>query len=174
MNPTTGAAGKPLRITIDARDNVAIVVNAGGLPAGTAFDDGLVLADPVPQGHKVAIVDIAEGEGVIRYGEVIGYAVKPLRRGSWVGESAVALPEPPALDRVPIATRVPPAQPPIEGYTFQGFRNADGSVGTRNILAISTSVQCVAGVVDYVVPLIKERLLPTYPNVDDVVGLNHV
>ena len=41
------------------------------------------------------------------------------------------------------------AQPPLEGYTFEGFRNADGSVGTRNILAISTSVQCVAGTVEF-------------------------
>jgi hypothetical protein len=47
MNPTSGTAGKPLRITIDNHDNVAIVVNSGGLPAGTVFDDGLVLI-PMP------------------------------------------------------------------------------------------------------------------------------
>ena len=173
MTPAAGAASQPLRITLDSRDNVAVVVNPGGLPAGTAFDDGLVLAEAVAQGHKVAIADIAEGDGVIRYGETIGYAVKPLRRGSCVSESTVAPPAAPALDCLSIATRVPPVQPPLAGFTFQGFRNTDGSVGTRNILGISTSVQCVAGVVDYVVPLIKERLLPRYPNVDDVVGLNH-
>ena len=82
MNPTPGPADKPLRITINNRDNVAVVVNSGGLPAGTVFDDGLALVEAVPQGHKVAIADIAEGDGVIRYGEVIGYAVTPLRRGS--------------------------------------------------------------------------------------------
>ena len=155
MNPAPDTAGKPRRITVDNRDNVAIVVNSGGLPAGTVFDDGLVLVDDVPQGHKVAIVDIGEGDGVIRYGEVIGYAVKPLRRGSWVSEFTVTLPAPPALDRLSIATRVPPVQPPLEEYTFQGYRNADGSVGTRNILGISTSVQCVAGVIDYVVRLVR-------------------
>ena len=173
MTPGSGAAGKPLRIALDSRDNVAVIVNAGGLPAGTVFDDGLTLVEDVPQGHKVATADIAEGEAVVRYGEIIGYALRPLRQGSWVGESMLKLPEPPALDSLPIATRVPPAQPPLEGYTFQGYRNADGSVGTRNILAISTSVQCVAGVIDHVVPLIKERLLPEYPNVDEVVGLSH-
>jgi galactarate dehydratase len=173
MTQTSATAGKPLLVTIDSRDNVAVVVNPGGLRAGTVFDDGLTLVEDVPQGHKVAIVDIAEGDGVIRYGEIIGHAVKPLRRGSWVGECTVALPAPPALDRLSIATRVPPARPPLEGYTFQGFRNTDGTVGTRNILAIATSVQCVAGVIDHVVPLIKERLLPKYPNVDGVVGLNH-
>ncbi len=173
MSPSPAAFGNPLRITLNSRDNVAIVVNPGGLPAGTVFDDGLVLTDDVPQGHKVAIADIAAGAGVIRYGEIIGYAIQPLRRGSWVGESSMALPPAPALDRLSIATRVPPPEPPLAGYTFQGYRNADGSVGTRNILAVSTSVQCVAGVVDHVVPLIKARLLPKYPNVDDVVGLNH-
>jgi galactarate dehydratase len=53
------------------------------------------------------------------------------------------------------------------------FRNEDGSVGTRNILAITTTVQCVAGVVEFAVKRIKDELLPKYPNVDDVVGLEH-
>src|SRR4030095_15708779 len=68
-----------------------------------------------------------------------------------------------------------PARPlePLEGYTFEGYRNADGSVGTRNILAITTTVQCVAGVVDYAVQRIKRELRPRYPHVEDVVGLEH-
>ena len=173
MGVMPGDSRTPLRITIDGRDNVAIVVNAGGLPAGTTFDDGLTLTEDVPSGHKVATADIPDGGAVVRYGEVIGYAVGPLRRGSWVSESMIALPEAPPLDCLSLATRVPPAQPPLEGYTFQGYRNEDGSVGTRNILGIATSVQCVAGVVDYVVPIMRERLLPKYPHVDDVVGLTH-
>ena len=64
-------------------------------------------------------------------------------------------------------------RPPLEGHTFQGYRNADGSVGTRNILAITTTVQCVAGVLDFAVQRIKAELLPQFPNVDDVVGLEH-
>jgi galactarate dehydratase len=69
--------------------------------------------------------------------------------------------------------RPAPQLPPLDGYTFEGYRNADGTVGTKNVLAISTSVQCVAGVTDYVVRRIKDELLPRYPNVDDVVALNH-
>jgi galactarate dehydratase len=167
-------APKPVTIRLHPEDNVAIVANAGGLPAGARLDDGLVLADAVPEGHKLALVDIPAGGVVRRYGEVIGYAVSPIGRGHWVNEFLLDLPEPPALDRLPLATKVPPPLPPLEGYTFQGYRNRDGSVGTRNILGISTSVHCVAGVVDHVVRLIRERLLPRYPNVDDVVGLNHL
>jgi hypothetical protein len=63
--------------------------------------------------------------------------------------------------------------PPLEGYTFEGYRNADGSVGTRNILAITTTVQCVAGTVEFAVKRIKAELLPKYPNVDDVVASTH-
>jgi galactarate dehydratase len=69
---------------------------------------------------------------------------------------------------------VPEPLPPLEGYTFEGYRNADGSVGTKNLLGITTSVHCVAGVVDYVVKIIERDLLPKYPNVDGVVGLNHL
>jgi galactarate dehydratase len=63
--------------------------------------------------------------------------------------------------------------PPLEGFTFEGFRNPDGSVGTKNILGISTSVQCVRGTLDYAVKKIRSELLPNYPNVDDVVALTH-
>ncbi|WP_236860838.1 UxaA family hydrolase [Burkholderia sp. MSMB617WGS] len=75
-----------LTIRVHDSDNVAIVVNARGLPAGATLGDGTVLAEGVPQGHKVALADLAEGDAVIRYGEVIGYAAKPLPRGSWVNE----------------------------------------------------------------------------------------
>jgi galactarate dehydratase len=161
-----------------AEDNVAIVANDGGLPAGTRLPDdvpgaGLVLLDKVPQGHKVALRDIAEGEVVLRYGVPIGYALKPIPAGSWVHERLLQMPAARALEGLPIATVKPPALAPLEGYTFEGYRNADGSVGTRNILAITTTVQCVAGVVAQAVARIKAELLPRYPNVDDVIGLEH-
>ena len=169
-----GKTGKPLYIQVHPDDNVAIVVNSGGLPAGTVFDDGLVLREHVPQGHKVALTDLAADAAILRYGEVIGYAGKVIPRGSWIEESLVRLPEAPPLDTLPLANRVPPPQPPLEGYTFEGYRNPDGTVGTKNLLAITTTVQCVAGIVDHAVKRIKEELLPKYPNVDGVIGLNHI
>jgi galactarate dehydratase len=83
------------------------------------------------------------------------------------------MPTPPDLDKLELATAVPAPQAPLEGYTFEGFRNPDGSVGTKNVLAISTSVQCVAGTLQFAIKRIKAELLPKYPNVDDVVGLTH-
>ncbi|MCZ8252114.1 MAG: galactarate dehydratase [Hylemonella sp.] len=168
MNP------QPIIIRMQATDNVAIVANEGGLPAGTALPaEGITLRDKVPQAHKVALVDIAAGAPVLRYGVPIGYAKTAIAAGSWVHERLLDMPAARELQGLPMATVKPPPLPPLEGYTFEGYRNADGSVGTRNLLAITTTVQCVAGVVDVAVERIRKELLPKYPNVDGVVGLEH-
>ena len=168
---TGGETG--ITIRVHEFDNVAIVANSEGLRSGARLVDGTLTVNDVPHGHKVALSRIKESAAIIRYGEVIGYAVEDIRRGSWVNESLVRLPEPPALEELPVATRVAPVLEPLKGYTFEGFRNVDGSVGTKNVLGITTSVQCVAGVTGYVVRRIREELLPSFPYVDDVVALNH-
>src|SRR6476619_3734068 len=162
---------KPHRIQMHPADNVAIVANDGGLGPGARFDDGLVVRDRVPQAHKVALVDIPEGGVVRRYDVVIGYALKAIAAGSWVHERLLRMPAARELTGLPIATVKPEPQPPLEGYTFEGYRNPDGSVGSRNILAITQTVQCVAGVTEFAVQRIKAELLPRFPNVDDVVAL---
>ncbi len=167
------AVRRPLYIRMHPADNVAIVANDGGLPAGAVFDDGLTLREAVPQGHKVALADLPAGTAVRRYDVVIGHVTKDLPAGSWVHERLLEMPPARALDSLPIATVRPAPQPPLAGYTFEGYRNADGSVGTRNLLAITQTVQCVAGVVDVAVRRIREELLPQYPNVDGVVALEH-
>lgn len=163
----------PRRIRMHAADNVAIVANDGGLAPGAAFDDGLVLRERVPQGHKVALVDVPAGGEVRRYGVVIGRALQPIPAGSWVHERLLAMPAAAGLDHLPVATVRPAAMQPLEGHTFEGYRNADGSVGTRNLLAITQTVQCVAGVARIAAERIRAELLPRYPNVDGVVALEH-
>jgi len=164
---------KPIIIKTAQADNVGIVVNLSGLPEGTLLDDGTLLSENVPIGHKVALYDISDGDKIIRYSQIIGYANKPISRGEWVRESMVSLPQPPDLNSIPLTDNPKPAMEPLEGYTFNGFRNNDGSVGTKNILAITTSVNCVTGFTGYVSKRIKEELLSKYPNVDDVIPLNH-
>ena len=163
----------PHTIRMHSGDNVAIVANDGGLPTGTALASGLMLLGNVPQGHKVALTDIAAGGAVIRYGIAIGHAINAIAAGSWVHERLLAMPDVLRLGNLPIATVKAAPLLPLEGYTFEGFRNADGSVGTRNILAITQTVQCVAGVTDFAVKRIKAELLPKFKNVDDVVALDH-
>ena len=167
-----------LLIAMHPSDNVAIVANDGGLAAGTLLPDngpgaGLVLRDKVPQGHKVALVDVPAGAPVRRYNVVIGHAARDLPAGSWVHERVLHMPDACGLDDLPKATATAPDWAPLSGYTFEGYSNPDGSVGTRNILAITTTVQCVSGVVEFAVQRIRQELLPLFPHVDDVVGLSH-
>lgn len=163
----------PRVIAMHDNDNVAIVANDFGLPEGTTLPNGVTLLERVPQAHKVALVDIAAGAEVRRYNVVIGTAAVDLPAGSWVNEHRLNLPIAPELTAVPRCTNAHPLADPITGRSFMGYKNADGSVGTRNILAISTTVQCVSGVVEHAVERIQKELLPNYPNVDGVVGLEH-
>ena len=165
-------------IVMHPADNVAVVVAAGGLKPGDRVrrgmsSDALVLLNAVPQGHKVALIDIAAGQAVLRYNVSVGVAKDNIPAGSWVHERLLEMPAARDFQNLPMATAPKPSIEPLTGFTFEGYRNADGSVGTRNILAVTTTVQCVAGVVSLAVQKIKEELLPLYPNVDDVVGIEH-
>jgi galactarate dehydratase len=163
----------PLSIRVHARDNVAIVVDPEGLPAGLQLPDGPRLLEAIPQAHKVALRDVDSGQPIVRYGHSIAFATRPIKAGSWVREELLRLPEPPALDKLALATAIPAPESPLDGYSFDGFRNGDGSVGTKNILGITTTVQCVAPTVEYAVRRIKNELLPRFPNVDDVIAITH-
>lgn len=154
-------------------DNVGIIVNSGGLNKGDILKDGIQLAEFIPMGHKVALQTIGEGERIIRYGQTIGFANRIISAGEWVNSSKIIVPEPPDLKSIPLPGTSIQKLNPLEGYTFSGYRNQDGSVGTKNILGITTSVQCVAGFTQFAVKKIKQEILPKYPNVDDVVALNH-
>ena len=165
--------GTPHYIRVHTQDNVAIVANEGGLPAGTQFDSGLTLREAIPEAHKVALSAIAQGQPIVRYGVVIGYAQAPIEPGSWVHEGVMSLPVAPPLDMLPLATAVQQPLTALEGYTFEGFLNADGSVGTKNILGIATTVQCVSATVEFAVKRIKAEILPRYANVDDVIAITH-
>jgi galactarate dehydratase len=165
---------QPRYVQVHPADNVAILVNEGGLLAGTVFESGLTLMEAVPEAHKVALTSIPAGAPVIRYGVVIGYAARDLTAGSWVHEGVLILPQPPALDRLPGPASDEASLPPLDGFTFDGYVNDDGSVGTKNILGISTTVQCVSATVEYAVKRIKAELLPRFPHVDDVIGITHL
>jgi galactarate dehydratase len=127
-----GNAEEPRVIRMHADDNVAIVANDFGLPAGAQLPSGPALRERVPQGHKVALVDLAEGAPVRRYNVVIGYAAQTLPAGSWVNEQSPVMPTPLALEGLPIATKNAPLGPPLDGYTFEGYRNSEVRWNTQS------------------------------------------
>ena len=159
-------------IQITERDNVAIAVQE--VKQGTEIMPGIVTLSDIPQGHKIALHDIPRDGAIIRYGVELGYALDPIAKGQWINEHMLRLPTPPGLDDMPygvnIRTDLP--EPPVK--TWLGYRNPEGGyAGTRNILGIQTTVQCVQGVLDVAVERIRKEILPKYPNVDDVVAVNH-
>lgn len=160
-------------IKTSPQDNVGIVPYPAGLPKGSLVSGDLILAEDIPMGHKVALQDMPKGTSVIRYGEVIGFTNTDIEKGSWLNETNIIMPEPPELENIIYSKNDLPSPAPLTGYTFQGYRNKNGTVGTKNILCISESVQCVAGISNFVVSKIKKELLPLYPNVDDVVAFSH-
>ncbi|TCT12224.1 galactarate dehydratase [Natranaerovirga pectinivora] len=164
---------KPLLIKVHPNDNVEVVVSPEGVLAGTVIYDNLTAIEDIPESHKIALIDFKAGDKIIRYDKIIGYANEPIPKGSWIDEHKLTLPVAPPLEELPVATKVPDPLPPLEGYTFLGYPNPDGSVGTKNMLGITTSVQCVEGILNIAVERIKKDLMPKYPNVDGLMPINH-
>ncbi|MCL4465441.1 MAG: UxaA family hydrolase [Chloroflexi bacterium] len=79
----------PKAMIINGRDNVAVVledVEAGATlsAAGGGRQERVTATQPIPFGHKVALVDIPEGAEVYKYGEVIGRASRDIKPGEHV------------------------------------------------------------------------------------------
>jgi hypothetical protein len=75
---------KPALIISD-RDNVATALEA--LEPGRAIEvnrHSVVIREPIPSGHKVALADLSVGDAVIKYGSTIGLATAPIARGTHV------------------------------------------------------------------------------------------
>ena len=161
-----------LCIKIHEKDNVAIAIR--DLPKGTEIMDGVVTAEEIPQAHKIALQDIPEGGEVVRYGVVLGTMKYDMPKGGWINETNLMMAPAPDLDSMEFATNIVTDLPEPPVKTWEGYRNPNGGPGgTRNILCINTTVQCVTGVVNSAIQRIRTELLPKYPNVDDVITINH-
>lgn len=160
-------------VKIDERDNVAIAVR--DIAAGTQVEDWLIANQDIPQAHKIALCDIEKGGEIIRYGVVLGYAKEAIRKGDWINEHMLNLPQSPSLEDMAYGTNIVPADqlPEPPRTTWMGYRNKTGPAGTRNLLGIVTTVQCAAGVLKKAVERIRNELLPAYKNVDGVVAVTH-
>ena len=73
-------------IKINPADNVAVALR--DLPVGASVE-GIVLSTPVPRGHKVLLVDLKEGENVVKYGFPIGHVTRDAAAGTVVDHSCI-------------------------------------------------------------------------------------
>jgi len=130
------------------------------------------LSGRVGLGHKIAVATIAVGEPVFKYGQTIGFATQAIAPGDWVHTHNMTAGE--FAREYEYATAVPAPPTPLEGRTFEGYRRADGRAGTRNYLAVISSVNCSASVSKYIARHFdKETLAREFPNVDGILPITH-
>ncbi len=162
-------------IRLHAADDV--VIARSQLVGGAAIEDFKVRG-LIPAGHKVAARDIAAGDPVRRYNQIIGFAKQPVAAGEHVHTHNLGMGENKgdfARDYA-IGADVKPEAPRREA-TFMGYRRDDGRVATRNYLGILSSVNCSAtaarAIADHFSRQTNPAALEAFPNVDGVVALTH-
>ena len=165
-------------------DEVAVAKTRIGVGTVLALPDrsGLRVNQTIPPGHKFALTGVGEGAPVRKYGQVIGYATRPILAGDWVhvqnlgfgtGETAGAgalhldyefSSNVPNVDYVPAQLQ----------RTFPGFARADGRVGTRNYVALVSTVNCSASTVKAIADRFRSPdIMHDFPGVDGVIPYAH-
>ena len=172
MSETNGRDEDGATLHLHEADNV--VVAKSEIPAGTSLPGhNLVTAERVPMGHKVAIRAIAKGEAVLKYNTTIGFADEDTAPGTMMHTHNIGFQE---FDRDYAYGRdfVPVEEvPAAERATFEGYLRADGRAGTRNFIAVVTTVNCSATVVQAIADHFTTDKLADYPNVDGVAAFSH-
>jgi altronate hydrolase len=133
----------------------------------------LTVGGRVGLGHKLALRFINKGEAVYKYGQIIGFASKDIAPGDHVHVHNVAAD---SFERDYAFCRdcPPPPAPPREQSGFLGYDRGDGRYGTRNYVAIISTVNCSASTSKYISDKIRASgILSRYPNVDGVVAITH-
>jgi altronate hydrolase len=155
-------------------DNVAVA--ARNLPAGMQLLLGgkpLTLPTRVNLGHKFALVPIPRKDPVLKYGQVIGFASQDIAPGEHVHVHNVSAD---AFARDYAFCRDCPPPPTLvdRPRTWMGYDRGDGRYGTRNYIAIISTVNCSASTSKYISERFRTTdLLRQYPNVDGVVAITH-
>lgn len=160
----------PAVIRLHPSDNV--VVAARAISQGESVGDIAALA-PIPSGHKIAVRPIAEGDIVLKYGQVIGRASRDILPGEQVHLQNLAMLDSTVSHEFAADRGATPLLPEKERCTFQGYFRRSGLVGTRNYIGIITSVNCSATVARAVAEHFRINGFGSYTNIDGVVALTH-
>ncbi len=167
-------------VLLTERDDVAIArvpLSRGVLlqlsPAGAGDERLVEVAQRVQAGHKVALRDIAQGQPVLRYGSIIGFASQPIRAGEHVHTHNLVVGDLKLDYEFGVDYKPVEVLPVEQQRTFMGYRRPDGRVATRNYIAIISSVNCSASTVRFIQKQFGPEILSAYPNVEGVIGLTH-
>lgn len=158
-------------LRLHSDDNVIVAVEA--LQSGE-LAEGVLARARIPKGHKMAVSTMAKGQPVLKFGQIIGFASADISPGDWVHEHNVEMQDFARDYQFAAAARTEDILPVEQRATFQGYRRANGSVGTRNYIAILTSVNCSASVARFMAREVERSgILAHYPNIDGIIPLVH-
>lgn len=159
-----------LTIKLNPADDV--VVARVEIPAGTELlKENVRVAVTIPAGHKIAVRDVAEGQPVRKYNQIIGYSTKPIRAGEHVHVHNLGMAH---FERdYAFGADYKPTRFVAAPATFMGIKRADGRVATRNYLAVISSVNCSAHVSRKIAEYFTGERMADYPNVDGVFCITH-
>lgn len=129
----------PPALQIHPKDSVAVALRT---LAASESVLGVVLAGPVPQGHKFALRVHGAGDPVVKYGARIGRATAPIAPGDHVHSHNLATALAGELVYRP-GERGLNRENAGEDRTWSGYLRADGRAATRNELWILPTVGCV-------------------------------
>ncbi len=163
---------EPGFIQLSPRDNIVVATRL--LEAGSEIEVGgrqVTLLDPIPLGHKLAVMPIEVDEPVRKYGQTIGQATQAISAGQWVHTHNLALHE---FERDYASAQHVPADPaPITDRTFWAIGAVTVERALRNYIAVISTVNCSASVSKYIARRFGPQELADYPHVDGVVAFTH-
>jgi altronate hydrolase len=161
----------PRTIRLSPEDNVVVAVDQIVVGAAAA---GVSARERVMRGHKMAIAAIGQGEPVRKYGQIIGFASKPIAPGDWVHVHNTEMHDFARDYRFAEGAKNDEMLSPESRATFQGYVRPGGKTGTRNYIGILTSVNCSASVAKFIAEEVnRSGILDDYPEIDGAVAFVH-
>ena len=157
-------------LQLHPNDNIAIAKIH--LAPQSIVSEQTVTLEEIPAAHKVALENIFQGDAILRYGQIIGFATQDIKAGEHVHVHNLAMAD---FDRdYAFGENVIPVITAPQSRTFLGIKRADGRVATRNYVGVISTVNCSATVVKKVAQYFdRPEMMDKYPNVDGVVALSH-
>ena len=151
-------------LQLDPSDNVATAIQQ--VAAGV---EGAL--ETIPRGQKMAVSSISKGAEVRKYANLIGYAAEDIPAGALVHSHNLEYRN---ISRpYEFSTNLRDVPEPVTQDTFLGYKRPNGSVGTRNYVAVLTSVNCSATAARRIAEHFTPERLAKYPNVDGVSAFVH-
>jgi len=177
--PGSGIPIDTIAIRLNPRDNVAIAKQDIEPGVVLVLEDEthppctIMVQQRIPSGHKIALRTIHSGEPVRRYGQTIGFASEVIEAGACVHTHNTEVHD---FDRdYAFSVDAQPVKYLAEDQrrTFMGYRRPDGRVGTRNYIAVISTVNCSAHVAREIAHHFAAERLAGYPNIDGVIPITH-